>query len=48
VADGSNSGGFPIGQHFKGGNFAGDINLPVTTDEQIGNPNFTAYIDRKA
>ena len=48
AADGSNTGGFPIGQHYKGGVFAGDLNLPVTTDEQIGNPNFTACLDRKA
>jgi len=48
AADGSNTGGFPMGTHFKGGVFAGDINLPVTTDEQIGNPNFTACLDRKA
>jgi starch-binding outer membrane protein, SusD/RagB family len=48
AADGSNTGGFPIGQHFKGGNFAGDLNLPVTTDEQVGNPNFTSCLDRKA
>jgi hypothetical protein len=25
-----------------------DLNLPVTTSEQIGNPNFTACLDRKA
>lgn len=48
AADGSNTGGYPIGQHFKGGVFATDLNLPVTTDEQVGNPNFTACIDRKA
>lgn len=48
AADGSNTGGFPMGQHYKGGVFAGDLNLPVTTDEQIGNPNFTACLDRKA
>lgn len=48
LPDGSDAGGFPIGQHYKGGVFAGDLNLPVTTDEQIGNPNFTACLDRKA
>ena len=48
AADGSNTGGYPIGTHFKGGVFAGDLNLPVTADEQIGNPNFTSCIDRKA
>jgi hypothetical protein len=48
AADGSNTGGYPIGQHYKGGDFAGDLNLPVTTDEQNGNPNFSSCIDRKA
>jgi hypothetical protein len=48
LPDGSDAGGYPIGNHYKGGVFAGDLNLPVTTDEQIGNPNFTACLDRKA
>lgn len=48
AADGSNTGGYPIGQHYKGGVFGIDLNLPVTTDEQIGNPNFSACLDRKA
>ncbi len=48
AADGSNTGGYPIGQHFKGGNFGVDLNLPVTTDEHTGNPNFNSCIDRKA
>jgi hypothetical protein len=48
AADGSDAGGYPMGTHYKGGVFAKDLNLPVTTDEQIGNPNFTACIDRKA
>jgi hypothetical protein len=48
AADGSNTGGYPIGQHYKGGNFGGDLNLPVTTAEQVGNPNFTGCLDRKA
>ena len=42
------SGNFPVGVHFKGGVFGADVNLPVTTDEQVGNPNFTACLDRKA
>jgi hypothetical protein len=46
AADGSDT--FPVGQHYKGGNFAGDVNLPVTSDEQVGNPNFTGCLDRKA
>jgi starch-binding outer membrane protein, SusD/RagB family len=48
AADGSDAGGYPIGTHPKGGVFGVDLNLPVTTDEQIGNPNFTACLDRKA
>ncbi len=48
TADGSDTGGYPIGPHFKGGVFGEDLNLPVTTDEQTGNPNFTACIDRNA
>jgi hypothetical protein len=47
-ADGSDAGGYPIGQHFKGGVFGKDLNLPVTTDEQTGNPNFSGCIDRNA
>jgi hypothetical protein len=48
AADGSNTGGYPVGDHFKGGQFGVDLQLPVTTSEQIGNPNFTACFDRKA
>ena len=48
LPDGSDAGGYPIGTHYKGGSFGSDLNLPVTTDEQIGNPNFTACLDRKA
>jgi hypothetical protein len=46
AADGSDT--FPVGQHYKGGVFGPDVNLPVTTAEQIGNPNFASCIDRKA
>lgn len=46
AADGSTT--FPVGQHYKGGVFGADMNLPVTTDEQIGNPNFSQCLDRKA
>ena len=46
AADGSDT--FPVGQHYKGGAFATDVNLPVTSDEQVGNPNFTGCLDRKA
>lgn len=38
---------FPIGEHFRGGDYGGDVNLPVVTAEQ-NNPNFTACLDRKA
>jgi len=48
AADGSNAGGYPIGTHYKGGVFGGDLQLPVTTDEQVGNPNFKGCLDRKA
>ncbi len=44
--DGSDT--FPVGVHFQGGTYGTDVNLPVTTDEQIGNPNFTVCLDRKA
>jgi hypothetical protein len=44
--DGSDT--FPVGQHYKGGTFMTDVNLPVTTDEQVGNPNFQGCLDRKA
>jgi hypothetical protein len=44
--DGSDT--FPVGTHFQGGVYGTDVNLPVTTDEQTGNPNFTACLDRKA
>jgi hypothetical protein len=46
--DGSDAGGYPIGQHYKGGNFGVDLNLPVTQSEQTGNPNFQQCLDRKA
>lgn len=44
--DGSDT--FPTGQHYKGGTFGTDVNLPVTSDEQVGNPNFQGCLDRKA
>jgi hypothetical protein len=47
-ADGSDAGGYPLGTHYKGGVYGIDLNLPVTTDEQVGNPNFTGCLDRKA
>jgi starch-binding outer membrane protein, SusD/RagB family len=47
AADGSNTGGYPIGTHYKGGVYGVDLTLPVTTDE-LSNPNFAGCIDRKA
>jgi hypothetical protein len=44
--DGSDT--FPTGPHYKAGTFGTDVNLPVTTDEQVGNPNFHGCTDRKA
>ena len=44
--DGSDT--FPVGQHYKGGTYGSDLNLPVTTDEQVGNPEFQGCLDRKA
>ena len=46
--DGSDAGGYPIGNHYKGGVYGIDLNLPVTTDEQVGNTNFHGCLDRKA
>jgi hypothetical protein len=46
AADGSDT--FPVGQHYKGGTFGPDLNLPVTTDEHVGNDKFTLCLDRKA
>jgi hypothetical protein len=46
AADGSDT--FPVGTHYKGGTFGADLNLPVTSDEQVGNPSFSGCIDRKA
>ncbi len=36
---------FPQGVHYKGGNYGGDVNLPVVTDER-NNPNFKGCTDR--
>jgi hypothetical protein len=44
--DGSDT--FPTGQHYKGGTFGTDVNLPVTSDEQVGNPKFHGCLDRNA
>lgn len=38
---------FPTGQHYRGGVYGGDLNLPIVTDE-LNNPNFKGCIDRSA
>jgi hypothetical protein len=38
---------FPVGTHYKGGTYGGDVNLPVVTDER-NNPNFNGCLDRNA
>ena len=38
---------FPVGEHYRGGDYGPDVNLPVPTDE-LTNPNFTGCIDRNA
>lgn len=38
---------FPVGTHYKGGEFGPDLNLPIVTDER-NNPKFTGCIDRNA
>jgi hypothetical protein len=39
---------FPVGSHYRGATYGGDVNLPVTTDESNGNENFPGCTDRKA
>jgi hypothetical protein len=38
---------FPTGAFFKGGNYGGDVNLPVP-DAELTNPNFHGCMDRNA
>ena len=38
---------YPVGKYFKGGDYGGDVNLPVPQAE-LNNPNFTGCIDRNA
>ena len=38
---------FPVGRHYKGGNYGDDVNLPVPQAEQ-NNPNFQGCLDRNA
>jgi len=38
---------FPVGTHYRGGEFGPDLNLPIVTDER-NNPNFKGCVDRNA
>lgn len=38
---------FPVGTHYRGGEYGSDVNLPVPLDE-TNNPNFHGCTDRKA
>ena len=38
---------FPVGIHYKGGNYGTDVNLPIVTDER-NNASFTGCVDRNA
>lgn len=37
---------FPVGNHYRGGTYGTDVNLPITTAEKNGNPNFSQCLDR--
>ncbi len=39
---------FPTGTHYRGTTYGPDVNLPITTDESNGNPNFKGCTDRNA
>jgi hypothetical protein len=39
---------FPEGNHYRGTTYHTDVNLPVTTSESNGNPNFSSCTDRNA
>ncbi|MDB4881096.1 MAG: hypothetical protein JWL60_2542 [Gemmatimonadetes bacterium] len=39
---------FPVGTHYRGGEYGTDVNLPVPKDEEGNNPNFGGCTDRKA
>ena len=38
---------FPVGIHYKGGDYGTDVNLPIVTDER-NNPSFLGCVDRNA
>ena len=37
---------YPMGNHYRGAPYGSDVNLPITTAEKNGNPNFSECIDR--
>jgi hypothetical protein len=37
---------FPSGQHYRGGTYGTDVNLPVPKDEELNNPKFRGCLDR--
>jgi hypothetical protein len=39
---------YPVGTHYRGGEYGTDVNLPVPKDEEKNNPNFSGCIDRNA
>jgi hypothetical protein len=39
---------FPEGTHYRGATYGADVNLPITTGEKNGNPNFSQCTDRSA
>lgn len=39
---------FPEGTHYRGTTYGPDVNLPITTGESNGNPNFKGCLDRNA
>lgn len=39
---------FPTGQHYRGGTYGPDVNLPVPSSEANNNPKFTGCLDRNA
>ena len=42
------TGTFPEGDHYRGGTYGPDVNLPVPKDEENNNPNFHGCLDRNA
>jgi hypothetical protein len=38
---------FPTGEHYRGGQYGSDVNIPITVEE-LSNPNFTGCTNRSA